>query len=206
MELSQAAIIKLLKELKDLQTSAIDGVKVLVNEDNVADVQAEYEGPAGTPYEGGIFRMKLVFGSEFPSVPPKGYFLTKIFHPNVSNTGEICVNVLKRDWTPTLGLRHVLTVIRCLLIEPNPESALNEEAGKLLLEAYDDFAKHARLMTSIHARKPSVLTAAGGANAVNADGPQAAGTDGKGQQTATISKTKGIASKGLDKKRSLKRL
>lgn len=140
--------------------------------------------------------MKLVFGSEFPSVPPKGmqwyrqsrklereirkcswqsqwwvpgvsvlitqsmcpilcagYFLTKIFHPNVSNTGEICVNVLKRDWTPTLGLRHVLTVIRCLLIEPNPESALNEEAGKLLLEAYDDFAKHARLMTSIHARK-----------------------------------------------------
>lgn len=85
--------------------------------------------------------------------PPAGYFLTKIFHPNVSNSGEICVNVLKRDWRPDLGLRHVLTVIRCLLIEPNPESALNEEAGKLLLEAYDDFARHARLMTSIHAKK-----------------------------------------------------
>lgn len=27
------------------------------------------------------------------------------------------------------------------------------QAGKLLLEAYDDFARHARLMTSIHARK-----------------------------------------------------
>lgn len=53
--------------------------------------------------------------------------MTKIFHPNVSAAGEICVNVLKRDWRPDLGLRHVLTVIRCLLIEPNPESALNEE-------------------------------------------------------------------------------
>lgn len=51
-----------------------------------------------------------------------GYFLTKIFHPNVSTSGEICVNVLKRDWRPDLGLRHVLTVIRCLLIEPNAES------------------------------------------------------------------------------------
>jgi len=32
------------------------------------------------------------------------------------------------------------------------ESALNEEAGKLLLENYADYAKHARLMTSIHAQ------------------------------------------------------
>ena len=53
---------------------------------------------------------------------------------------------------------------------PAPCAALNEEAGKLLLEGFEDFAKKARLMTSIHAaRKPSVLTAAGGANAVNAD-------------------------------------
>lgn len=55
-------------------------------------------------------------------LPLPGYFITKIFHPNVSASGEICVNVLKRDWRPDLGLRHVLTVIRCLLIEPNAES------------------------------------------------------------------------------------
>jgi len=58
-----------------------------------------------------------------------GYFLTKIFHPNVAKGGEICVNVLKRDWARDLGLRHVLLVVRCLLVEPFPESALNEEAG-----------------------------------------------------------------------------
>ena len=48
-------------------------------------------------------------------------------------------------------------VIRCLLIEPNPESALNEEAGKLLLEDYEAYARHARLMTSIHAQRRCVL-------------------------------------------------
>lgn len=60
-----------------------------------------------------------------------GYFLTKIFHPNVSASGEICVNVLKRDWRPDLGLRHVLTVIRCLLIEPNAESGAKCLSGGL---------------------------------------------------------------------------
>ena len=41
--------------------------------------------------------------------------------------------------------------VRCLLIAPFPESALNEEAGKLLMEDYELYAKHARLMTSVHA-------------------------------------------------------
>ena len=41
-----------------------------------------------------------------------------------------------------------------MLIEPFPESALNEAAGKLLLENYEEYAKHAKLMTSIHAQTP----------------------------------------------------
>ena len=39
-----------------------------------------------------------------------GFFLTKIFHPNIATNGEICVNTLKKDWNPSLGLRHVLIV------------------------------------------------------------------------------------------------
>lgn len=56
--------------------------------------------------------MKLLLGKDFPASPPKGYFLTRIFHPNVGANGEICVNVLKRDWTAELGIRHVLLVRR----------------------------------------------------------------------------------------------
>jgi ubiquitin-conjugating enzyme E2 S len=104
-----------------------------------------------TPFAGGQFRIKLVIGSDFPSVPPKGYFLTKIFHPNISAGGEICVNTLKKDWKPDLSIKEVLVTIRCLLIIPFPESALNEEAGKLFMERYEDYFKHAKLMTSIHA-------------------------------------------------------
>ena len=45
-----------------------------------------------------------------------------------------------------------LLIIRCLLIEPFPESALNEEAGRLIMEDYAAYAGHARMMTSIHAQ------------------------------------------------------
>ncbi|XP_041996124.1 ubiquitin-conjugating enzyme E2 22-like [Salvia splendens] len=140
-------IKQLAKELKNLDETPPEGIKVGVNDDNFSVIYADIEGPAGTPYENGVFQMKLILSQDFPHSPPKGYFLTKIFHPNISSVGEICVNALKRDWNPTLGLRHVLIVIRCLLIEPFPESALNEQAGKMLLEDYDG------LFTGIHAVK-----------------------------------------------------
>lgn len=147
-------IKQLAKELKNLDETPPEGIKVVVNEDDLSNICADIEGPAGTPYENGVFRMKLLLSKDFPNSPPKGYFLTKIFHPNIANNGEICVNTLKKDWNPTLGLRHVLLVVRCLLIEPFPESALNEQAGKMLLENYEEYAKLARLYTGIHALKP----------------------------------------------------
>ncbi|GKV28948.1 hypothetical protein SLEP1_g37932 [Rubroshorea leprosula] len=154
-------IKQLAKELKSLDESPPEGIKVGVNDDDFSIIYADIEGPAGTPYENGVFRMKLLLSHDFPHSPPKGYFLTKIFHPNIANNGEICVNTLKKDWNPSLGLRHVLIVVRCLLIEPFPESALNEQAGKMLLENYDEYARHARLYTGIHAKpKPKFKTGA----------------------------------------------
>ena len=58
---------------------------------------------------------------------------------------------LSQDWTSTTTISHVLSVIRCLLIVPFPESSLNDEAGKLFMESYDEFARRARIMTDVHA-------------------------------------------------------
>jgi len=143
------------KEVVSLSQEPPEGIQVHFNHDDITDIQATVVGPEGTPYAGGEFKLKLVLGKDFPAVPPKGYFLTKIFHPNVASNGEICVNVLKKDWNTELGMKHILLVIKCLLIEPNPESALNEEAGKLLLDNYNEFFQRASLMTEIHAKPQS---------------------------------------------------
>lgn len=149
--LSPQIVRQIFKEYATFKKDPIEGVQVKINEEDVSEIHAVIEGPPSTPYAGGSFKMKLCLTRQFPSTPPKGYFLTKIFHPNVSDTGEICVNVLKKDWNAKMGIRNVLLTVKCLLIHPNPESALNEEAGRLLLNQYDDYAARARLMTEIHA-------------------------------------------------------
>ena len=150
--ISPAVMRRILNEVADLTRNPPEGVKIVPVEDDLSEIQAFISGPESTPFEGGVFKIKLRFGAEFPQVPPKGFFVTKIFHPNVSASGEICVNTLKKDWKEELGLRHVLITVKCLLIHPNPESALNEEAGRLLLEDYDDYSSRAKLWTSVHAK------------------------------------------------------
>jgi ubiquitin-conjugating enzyme E2 S len=78
-------------------------------------------------------------------------------------------------------------VIRCLLIEPFPESALNEEAGKLLLEDYDEYFRRAKMYTGIYAKPES--------------------TAGAGEvSTAPGAEAEKKAKKVVDKKKSLRRL
>lgn len=63
------------------------------------------------------------------------------------------ISIIDCTLTSQLSIAYppTLQTIKCLLIAPNPESALNDEAGKLLLERYEDYDKRARLLTSIHA-------------------------------------------------------
>lgn len=126
--LSPQIIRGVVKEMQDLVSNPPEGIKVQINDEDVTDIQAYIDGPAGnwlisevrlffyciafvgTPYMGGIFRVKLTLGKGFPVEPPKAYFLTKIFHPNVAPNGEICVNTLKKDWKSDLGIKHILLV------------------------------------------------------------------------------------------------
>lgn len=95
---------------------------------------------------------------DYPQNPPRASFRTRIWHPNVDeSSGDICVDTLKKDWVQSLTLRDILLTISCLLIYPNPKSALNSTAGHLLQEDYQVFARQARLMTSVHARIPPGL-------------------------------------------------
>jgi len=150
-----ARMIKVLwRQQQELLKKSPDCVTPIINDENPIDIQADITGPQGTPYEDGIFRVKLFIPSEFPQLAPKGYFLTKIFHPNVSEKGEICVNTLKRDWNPKQwSLYNLFEVIKCLLIVPFPQSSLNEEAGKMFMDNYDEYFRVAKMLTEIHAKK-----------------------------------------------------
>lgn len=116
-------------------------------------------GAKGTPYDNGLWRLHLKMPPDYPKNPPKATFKTRIFHPNVDEkTGAVCLETLKRDWDPKLTLTDILITISCLLIQPNPDSALNATAGALIQEDYEAFSQQARLMTGIHAPIPKHLS------------------------------------------------
>eukprot|EP00450_Noctiluca_scintillans_P040372 CAMPEP_0194481022 /NCGR_PEP_ID=MMETSP0253-20130528/3641_1 /TAXON_ID=2966 /ORGANISM="Noctiluca scintillans" /LENGTH=195 /DNA_ID=CAMNT_0039320481 /DNA_START=50 /DNA_END=637 /DNA_ORIENTATION=- len=150
-----------IRQVAMAQGEKLEGVHVVVNPDEPLDIQAVISGPTDTPYEGGTYTVKIFLGAEFPAQPPKAIFLTKIFHPNISAHGEVCVNTLKRDWDPSnWSIVHILQVIRCLLIVPFPESSLNEEAGRLFMDSYQEYAAHASMINRIHAAPAAMDTGA----------------------------------------------
>ena len=189
--LAPQIISRLMAEIRDLVRNPVEGIEYVDNEENtVSEIHAIISGPEETPFFGGKFRMKLVLSEDYPNSPPRGFFLTKIFHPNVANNGDICVNTLKKDWTAEVTIKHILQVIRCLLIVPFPESSLNDEAGKLFMESYDEFAVRARIMTEVHALPNGKM----GVSASSANSEESA------RETAQKKKEKDI------KKKSMKRL
>ncbi len=108
------------------------------NLDDLTALTIYLVGPHGTPYSQGAWKLCLKIPDDYPTNPPRASFKTKMWHPNVEeNSGSICVDTLKKDWEPKLTLRDVLVTISCLLIQPNPDSALNATAGHLLQDDYD---------------------------------------------------------------------
>lgn len=204
--ISPGVIIKVAKELRKLVEEPLDGIQVVLNEEDVSDVNAEIAGPEKTPFEGGIFKVKLALPTDYPHAPPKGCFLTKIYHPNISKSGEICVNTLKKDWNKDLGMGHVLQVVRCLLINPFPESALNEEAGKLFMEDYAAYHKKAQMFTDVHAKASIAGTSKAGENtsASDANGGAVEGEPVEKRQKPV--ENKAAEKRKAEKKKSLKRL
>ncbi|KIS69968.1 uncharacterized protein UMAG_10164 [Mycosarcoma maydis] len=149
---SPATIKALLRELTALQVNPPPDIRVSLSESDMLSFQAYILGPSSTPYAGGYFRIAFDFTNvDFPTHPPRCTFATPIFHPNVSRSGDICVSSLKKDWKKEYGIERILTTIKCLLIEPNPDSALDAEASRLMQENWDHYAETASLWTSVHA-------------------------------------------------------
>jgi ubiquitin-conjugating enzyme E2 N len=135
---------RILKETQKLAQDPVVGIYAEPEKDNPRYFNVMIAGPRDSPYEGGLFKLQLYLPEEYPMVPPKVLFMTKIYHPNIDFLGRICLDILKTNWSPALQIRSVLLAIQVLLSEPNTSDPLNDKVNEHWLKDKTDAEKTAR--------------------------------------------------------------
>ena len=130
-------------ELKNLQDNPFEGIQSrLFNENNIFEWEVALFGPPDTLYQGGYYKAIMKFPPDYPFSPPSVRFITKVWHPNVYENGDMCISILhppKDDpqsgelpcerWNPTQNVRTILISVVSLLNEPNTSSPANVDAS-----------------------------------------------------------------------------
>ncbi|CAK5275894.1 unnamed protein product [Mycena citricolor] len=144
------------------------GITAAPHDDNLRYFDVTIQGPDGSPFQQGIFKLELFLPEEYPMAPPKVRFLTKIYHPNIDKLGRICLDILKGliacpstslranegidKWSPALQIRTVLLSVQALLSAPNPDDPLAPDVAKHYKENEKDAQRVSREWTMQYAQ------------------------------------------------------
>ncbi len=141
------ALRRLQTELKEITLDPPSNCSAGLEKEDIYNWYATIIGPEGTPYQGGVFNLKIFFPTDYPFKPPKITFITKIYHPNINSNGNICLDILKDQWSPALTITKVLLSISSLLAEPNPDDPLVPDIANLYKTDRESFNKKAKAET-----------------------------------------------------------
>eukprot|EP00033_Pygsuia_biforma_P003780 GCRY01004143.1.p1 GENE.GCRY01004143.1~~GCRY01004143.1.p1 ORF type:complete len:153 (-),score=28.45 GCRY01004143.1:255-713(-) len=131
---------RLQQELMSLMMGGGQGISAFPDGDDLFSWKGTIEGAPGTVYEGHVYKLSLKFPQDYPYKAPIVKFETSIFHPNVDQNGNICLDILKEQWSALYDIRTILISIQSLLAEPNNDSPLNGHAAKLW-DNQEEYAK-----------------------------------------------------------------
>lgn len=145
----------LMLEMKSLQDEPVEGFKItLVDESDMYNWEVAIFGPPNTHYEGGYFKARIKFPIDYPYSPPAFRFLTKMWHPNIYENGDVCISILhppvddpqsgelpSERWNPTQNVRTILLSVISLLNEPNTFSPANVDASVMYRKWRDSKGK-----------------------------------------------------------------
>lgn len=148
------AIKRLQKELQQLQAHPDQSITLTADASDIKSWKGTLVAPDDSYYAGYEFDIKIAVSPQYPLSPPIITFVTPTFHPNVEfSSGQLCLDILKKEWSPAWNLQSACRAIILLLSEPAHDSPLNVDAGNML-RAGDTLAYRSmvRMYCEEHAR------------------------------------------------------
>lgn len=145
------AMKRIKKELADISKDPPSNCTAGPHNDDMFFWDATLFGPRDSPYEGGVFFLRIQFPEDYPFKPPRVGFVTRVYHVNVNDKGGICLDILKDQWSPALTISKVLLSICSLLTDPNPDDPLVPEIAKKFKNDREGFNRIAREWTQKYA-------------------------------------------------------
>ncbi len=98
------------------------------------------------------FTVEIKIPDGYPFEPPKMRFTTKIWHPNISSqTGAICLDILKDQWSPALTIKTALLSLQALLCAPEAGDPQDAEVANMYLKDRGEFDRTAKFWTDMYA-------------------------------------------------------
>ncbi|XP_018060146.1 PREDICTED: uncharacterized protein LOC108694966 [Atta colombica] len=113
---------------------------------NLMSWECAIPGKKSTPWEGGLYKLRMIFKDDYPSSPPKCKFEPPLFHPNVYPSGTVCLSLLdeEKDWRPAITIKQILLGIQDLLNEPNVKDPAQAEAYTIYCQNRLEYEKRVK--------------------------------------------------------------
>ena len=138
--------LRLQKEITDFEKDLDDSMTLHYPDKNSimefeVKIKVDYKDSLWYPAS---YKFNIKVPPNYPHDPPKCICMTKIYHPNIDLNGNVCLNILRADWKPILGISIILIGLKMLFLEPNSNDPLNQEAASVMRKDFSLFKNNVK--------------------------------------------------------------